>query len=418
VTRIRPPLGSYAALHTLVSLGVALVWIALAAAASEAARGRHAAALEGELLRQAHAIEAELRDRGPEAAEEVLASALARGEGRLSGLALLAHDGGVEIAAGRVAGDGTLQVEVLLGRSWGPGAAGGPGGRGRGAHAPGEGDGEVTPARAVARRELRLVPSDAALTRPWSERALLPAAALVALALVAAGRQVGRALDRERAAQAADAERERLSVLGRAGAGLAHQLRTPLATAKGRIQLLAESGAQPGDRRLEQVLAQVERMERLLDRLLDFARPPEAQRERVELEAIGRELAAREGDVEARLAGAGAALVDPDHLQQILDNLIANARAAAGSGGRIELLARPAGPAAVELLVADRGPGPGPEPARWFAPYATGRADGTGLGLPIARALARANGGDLTLAARPGGGTEAVLRLERAEAAP
>jgi signal transduction histidine kinase len=155
-------------------------------------------------------------------------------------------------------------------------------------------------------------------------------------------------------------------------------------------------------------------MERLLDRLLDFARPPEAQRERVELEALARDLAERGADLDVRLGERGALAVDPDHLQQILDNLIANARAAGGPGGRIEICARPAGAGAVELVVADRGPGPGPVPERWFEPYATGRADGTGLGLPIARALARANGGELALRPRAGGGAEAVLRLARA----
>ena len=355
---------------------------------------------------------AELREAGPEAAEEVLAAALARGGERLVGVALVDGGGGVEAVAGRAEGEGARQIEVFLGRAWGPAAAGG---RGHGPHPPGEGEGTEPTARAGARRELRLVPGPAALARPWSERALLPAALIVALALGVAARRVGQGLDRDRAALAADAERERLSALGRAGAGLAHQLRTPLATAKGRIQLLTESGAEPADRRLAQVLAQVERMERLLDRLLDFARPPEAQRERVELDTLAHDLATRGADLEVTVGGRGALLVDPDHLQQILDNLIANARAAGGPDGRIEVCARPAGPGALELVVADRGPGPGPAPERWFEPYATGRADGTGLGLPIARALARANGGELALRSRAGGGSEAVLRLERAE---
>ena len=262
------------------------------------------------------------------------------------------------------------------------------------------------------------MPGAAALARPWSERALLPAALIVALTLVVAARRVGQGLDRDRAAQAADAERERLNALGRAGAGLAHQLRTPLATAKGRIQLLTESGAEPADRRLAQVLVQVERMERLLDRLLDFARPPEAQRERVELDALARDLAARgagpRGDGGRARRAARRSRPSPADPRQP-----DRQRPRRGRSGRAdrEICARPAGPGALELVVADRGPGPGPAPERWFEPYATGRADGTGLGLPIARALARANGGELALRARAGGGSEAVLRIERDEGA-
>ena len=71
----------------------------------------------------------------------------------------------------------------------------------------------------------------------------------------------------------------------------------------------------------------------------------------------------------------------------------------------------------VRIAVVDRGPGPGAAPERHFEPYVTARADGTGLGLPIARTLAEANGGSLTLHEAPGGGCEAVLLLPASGAA-
>ena len=65
------------------------------------------------------------------------------------------------------------------------------------------------------------------------------------------------------------------------------------------------------------------------------------------------------------------------------------------------------------LFVRDRGVGPGEDPEHLFEPYVSGRASGTGLGLPIARTLAEANGGTLRLSERAGGGCEAALTLPR-----
>ena len=107
---------------------------------------------------------------------------------------------------------------------------------------------------------------------------------------------------------------------------------------------------------------------------------------------------------------APTAFVDPEHLRQVLDNLIANALAASPEGEPVEL-AVAGRRQTVIVTVADRGPGPGDDPEELFEPYVSRSGGGTGLGLAIARNLAEANGGALRLETRAGGGCTAVLTL-------
>ena len=245
---------------------------------------------------------------------------------------------------------------------------------------------------------------------------VLPVGAVgVGLALFAFAALGGRLLVRQRREAAAAARSHRLEALGRAGAGLAHQLRNPLATIKGSCQLLQERLTDPGlAERVQATIVQADRMDRMLGTLLDFARPPRPEPRNTPLGPTLHEVERRHPgtrivgrvDLEVR--------VDPEHLLQILENLIANACALGAAGEPVEVSAVRAG-TRIEVRVADRGPGPGDDPEHLFQPYTTNRVDGTGLGLPIARALAEVNNGTLILGARPGGGSIAVLTLPPAE---
>jgi signal transduction histidine kinase len=110
-------------------------------------------------------------------------------------------------------------------------------------------------------------------------------------------------------------------------------------------------------------------------------------------------------------------MADPLRLKQILINLVSNAVKFTPAGGHITLAAQPAGADTVEITVSDTGPGIAPEDIeRVLAPYGqaqAGRTDGggTGLGLPLARALAQAHGGQLDLESTPGAGTTVRLLL-------
>ncbi len=386
---------------------VAALLTLLAGSTERASRQRDALALDGALFRVAHEVEIDLRERGPETARAVLDRHLEEARSLVRGLELVDLDGTVEVTVG-VPGDGTSrQVDLFLGPAW-RGAGGGPGRGGL----PGFGGG---------RRVLRLVPAAEAARRPWSQVLLMPTVALVAVFLVLLAWAGGRLFVRRQQEERDAAERQGLEALARAGAGLAHQLRTPLATVKGSCQLLMEEGGPlAGDRRLAAVLEQSARMDRLLGELLDYARPAHAEPADLSVaEAIG-ELARQ--DPELRLAAGGELRLraDPEHLHQILANLVANAHEASPEGAPVEVAARRRG-GRIEIRIADRGPGPrtesGADPEGLFEPYVTTRAGGTGLGLPIARSLARANGGEVELAAGPGGGGVALVSLPAAEAA-
>lgn len=249
--------------------------------------------------------------------------------------------------------------------------------------------------------------------------------------LEAIARQAALALERERLAAAAreadrraSAEELRSTLLS----SVSHDLRTPLAAIVGAVTTVRDEPALPEATRremLDTIVEEAGRLERLVSDLLDMTRLEAGavalRREWVPVEEVV-------GPALERLAprGAGAGVdvgatvapdlplvpLDPVLAEQMLINLLENASRHAASGGRIDLAVRRDGESLV-IDVADRGPGiaPGDE-ERIFERFRRGlgaTAGGSGLGLPIARAIARAHGGDLVAKAREGGG--AIFRV-------
>ena len=265
--------------------------------------------------------------------------------------------------------------------------------------------------RGRGRYTLEIAVSRGAGAPPLAAQLILPVAAVAGIVLVSLALLAGRLLERQRLEVLEAAQRRRMEELGRAGAGLAHQLRTPLATIKGSCQIVAENLADAGaPRRLEAALEQVSRMERMLGQLLDFARPPQAEPQRITMDLVLEELGGRWDRVVTSVETGCVAFADPEHLVQIVENLVTNALAVSPEDGTVEIEAGMRLGRAV-VTVSDRGPGPPGDPETLFQPYVTHRAEGSGLGLPIARNLAEANGGKLLLRPREGGGTQAVLEL-------
>jgi signal transduction histidine kinase len=161
-----------------------------------------------------------------------------------------------------------------------------------------------------------------------------------------------------------------------------------------------------------------------VDGLLDLSRPLPAGGERVDLRALADDVVSRlrearllEG-VDVAVQGAASAPGHPEKLRQVLVNLVRNAAEAAGPGGRVAVaVAEREG--AAEVAVEDSGPGVSPElRPRLFEPFFTTKPGGTGLGLAVSRAIARAHGGELAADAAAGGGARFALRLPRGTAAP
>lgn len=383
-------------------VAVMMVWLAVTGAASM--RERASLALEGRVLRLSHDAERQLRDRGLGAVDEVLSTLLARERGVVLGLSLQRGDGTPVAAVGQT-DPPSREIQLFVG----PAAWGSTPGRERGV-LPG-----VPRGHGRGRLLLRVFVGATAARTPLSARLMAPATAAGGFLLILLAAIGGRLLVREEQRVQEQAEQRRLVSLGRAGAGLAHQLRTPLATLKGSCQLLMEEGVGAGaEKRLLTALEQCDRMEKLLGQLLDYTRPPHNEPEEVEARPFLEDIATGRPGVVVTTA-EGVVVVDPEHLRQILENLLDNA-VRVGDGGKVVLSSLVARDRVV-ISVEDLGPGPGEDPESLFEPYVTTRSDGIGLGLPIARALAEANGGTLALLARDEGGCEARLTLPAARRA-
>lgn len=210
--------------------------------------------------------------------------------------------------------------------------------------------------------------------------------------------------------------RELLDAQRRFVADASHQLRTPLAGLRLRIE--AATARQPGDRDLRAADAEVQRLARIVDDLLALSRagehsPPAAACQLTDgaRRAVNRfQEAAERAGIRLRMVDEAPGSVGrctPAELDRILDALIENALVY--GAGEVEVAVLPG-----VIEVRDRGPGPSPgEEEAVFDRFHRGSAShlhsGTGLGLSIARALARDRGGDVTLRARDGGGAVAAV---------
>ena len=228
---------------------------------------------------------------------------------------------------------------------------------------------------------------------------------------------------------------ERLAAMGEMVAGLAHQLRTPLAAALLYTGNLRQPELDPMQRTMvaDRALERLRYLERLIRDMLLFARGDSAGRQRFAVCELVAELAhtleplarARQVTFAADCACNDAEIVgDRKALGGALTNLLENGIQACEAGGRLdcEVTLRDAGDSgvgvrAVRFIVRDSGRGIAPElQERLFEPFFTTRAEGTGLGLAIARGVARAHGGDITLRSAPGQGAEFILTVPLAAA--
>jgi two-component system OmpR family sensor kinase len=235
-----------------------------------------------------------------------------------------------------------------------------------------------------------------------------------------------------RLARSFNATAERLGSLLRSQRGFvadaSHQLRTPLAALRLRLENIEAEGPRHRAEDLDGALAEAARLTELVESLLVLARAEDAPAPSVDVplapviearldawSAVADERAVR---LEADVADVGVRS-EPGRLEQVLDNLLSNALDAAPAGSVVRVGVRPVGER-VTITVRDRGPGMTLEQqARafdrfWRSPDARHSRSGFGLGLPIVRRLVLADGGDVLLGDGPDGGLTVTVSLPAA----
>jgi two-component system sensor histidine kinase PilS (NtrC family) len=214
---------------------------------------------------------------------------------------------------------------------------------------------------------------------------------------------------------------ERLATVGRLAAGIAHEIRNPLAAISGSIELLGSAPTASEDDRalMAIVLREVHRLNSMIGQLLDYATPKPSQMIEFDVAVLVEEVvrvarsdqAFAKVELAAEATGPLTCRADPAKLRQVLWNLVGNA---AGSGGaHVRVVARrDATGGGVAIAVTDDGTGIAAEQIeRIFDPFFTTKLKGTGLGLATSHALVAEHGGRIDVDSEVGRGTTMTVRL-------
>ena len=210
----------------------------------------------------------------------------------------------------------------------------------------------------------------------------------------------------------------RLASVGRLAAGVAHEIRNPLSSIKGFATYFKERYPDiPQDQQTATIMIQeVDRLNRVVSQLLEFARPVNIKPQPTNLSAliddsiklIENQAAEKGIAIKTRNSSrATPVMVDPDRLNQVLLNVYLNAIESMDSGGELKIELSPNSEAeGIDINISDTGCGISPQDLlKIFDPYYTTKSSGTGLGLAIAHNIIEAIGGQILVKSQPDQGT-------------
>ena len=220
------------------------------------------------------------------------------------------------------------------------------------------------------------------------------------------------------------ARTQRLASIGRLAAGVAHEIRNPLSSIKGFATYFKERYREiPEDHKTAEIMIQeVERLDRVIGQLLEFARPMNISKKTASLEDVIKD-SLRMVEAEARQRGIRVDFssdpqtkevrIDTDRIRQVLLNLYLNAIAAMESGGTLSVeLRQDDDTGRFRIIVSDTGTGiKNSDLPHLFDPYFTTKPSGTGLGLAIVHKIIESHGGEVSVESRYGEGATVTIRL-------
>lgn len=223
--------------------------------------------------------------------------------------------------------------------------------------------------------------------------------------------------------------RDRLASLGEMSAGLAHELRNPLATIRAAVEVLSQQSngnSREPDEFRDVIIEETARLDRVLSAFLDYARPS-TRRTRVEdigecirecISGITRGHTQQSAELNLEITpNLPAITLDTDQLERVLMNVVHNAYEALSDGGQIRVAVGPH-QGGIEIRVQDDGPGMDEATLeRVFVPFYTRKDSGTGLGLALCERIMRSHGGEISIRSRTGEGTAVSLHFPGTETA-
>jgi two-component system sensor histidine kinase HydH len=222
------------------------------------------------------------------------------------------------------------------------------------------------------------------------------------------------------------AKSRHLNSIGSLAAGVAHEIRNPLSSIKGFAVYFKErlAGNEEDQKTADIMIREVERLNRVISQLIEFARPLELKREKLQFrDLISHTIAlidaeAKQNHISLVVAEAPylpAVEGDPDKIKQVLLNIFLNSLAALKKGGQLSVNFS-TGPGHMDMIIADTGIGIDQiDLPRIYDPYFTSKPAGTGLGLAVVQKIMEAHGGRINVDSTAGKGTTVILRFPVAQ---